>query len=93
MTSNNATAAQGSGGSLVFNTVTVEVDPGLYPFDYRTSLGEPWVTGPESFVVMPGLSFSIRVGAALPTVGFIRDIRMARARTLNPLGLLAARMP
>ena len=73
VTSDNPTAAQGVGNTLVFNTTTVDVDPGTYSFAYSVSTDGIFLTGLQTFVVMPGLDFSLRVGAALPTIKFILD--------------------
>ena len=84
VTTDNPVTTQVVGNKIIFNTTTVDVDPGDYPFVYSVSTDGIFVTGLQTFVVMPGLDFRLRVGAALPTVGFIID-GIGQVTTDNPV--------
>ncbi|HJQ98697.1 MAG TPA: putative metal-binding motif-containing protein, partial [Candidatus Polarisedimenticolaceae bacterium] len=47
-------SATASGSTLTLQNATVDIDPGAFTGSYRGMVGMPFVTGPHSYVVVPG---------------------------------------
>jgi hypothetical protein len=62
VTSLNTDAANGVNNTLVFNNTTINVDPVAYAGPYRIVEMSIAPSGYYSFVVVPGVGYSIRVG-------------------------------
>ncbi|MCR9161562.1 MAG: thrombospondin type 3 repeat-containing protein [Nannocystaceae bacterium] len=62
----NGVSGVGGLGSLTFNTVDVEVDPGAYDGQWHVSRGEPasYLSGPQTATFVPGVGFNVHVGSA-----------------------------
>lgn len=64
----NGVSAVGAPNALSFNTTTISVNPGAYAGSWRFELGvTPAFAGPQSVVLVPGVTYSALVGSAGPS--------------------------
>lgn len=62
-------AAQGVGAQLVFNTVTVTIEPGGYRGQYLLQRGGPALEGTQTVVLVPGLLHSVEDATVVSALG------------------------
>jgi len=72
--SQNSTAAIGDGSTLRFHNATINIDPGAYTGLYELAGISPFVSGPQSFALLPGLnSYFLGTGGGNPRSNFNVD--------------------